>query len=81
MQEPRFKSFNYAIGMFGTSIPINMLKTYAAIYYVVNLGLTTLQLSSILFWYTFIDALDNPVYGFPSSSIFPKLTPPNQSWN
>ncbi|MBE0685601.1 MAG: MFS transporter [Anaerolineaceae bacterium] len=66
MQEPRFKSFNYAIGMFGTSIPINMLKTYAAIYYVVNLGLTTLQLSSILFWYTFIDALDNPVYGFLS---------------
>lgn len=66
MQEPRLKSFNYAIGMFGTSIPINMLKTYAAIYYVVNLGLTTLQLSSILFWYTFIDALDNPVYGFLS---------------
>ncbi|PKO05008.1 MAG: MFS transporter [Chloroflexi bacterium HGW-Chloroflexi-3] len=66
MQEPRFKSFNYAIGMFGTSIPINMLKTYAAIYYVVNLGLTTMQLSSILFWYTFIDALDNPVYGFLS---------------
>lgn len=66
MQEPRFKSFNYAIGMFGTSIPINMFKTYAAIYYVVNLGLTTLQLSSILFWYTFIDALDNPVYGFLS---------------
>ena len=66
MPEPRFKSFNYAIGMFGTSIPINMLKTYAAIYYVVNLGLTTLQLSSILFWYTFIDALDNPVYGFLS---------------
>ncbi|HSM24167.1 MAG TPA: MFS transporter [Anaerolineaceae bacterium] len=66
MEESRFKSFNYAIGMFGTSIPINMLKTYAAIYYVVNLGLTTLQLSSILFWYTFIDALDNPVYGFLS---------------
>ncbi len=66
MQEPRFKSFNYAIGMFGTSIPINMFKTYAAIFYVVNLGLTTVQLSSILFWYTFIDALDNPVYGFLS---------------
>lgn len=66
MQESRFKSFNYAIGMFGTSIPINMFKTYAAVYYVVNLGLTTVQLSSILFWYTFIDALDNPVYGFLS---------------
>lgn len=66
MQESRLKSFNYAIGMFGTSIPINMLKTYAAIYYVDGLGLTTLQLASILFVYTFIDALDNPVYGFLS---------------
>ncbi len=66
MNSPRLKSFNYAIGMFGTSIPINMLKTYAAIYYVDRLGLTTIQLSLILLVYTFIDALDNPVYGFLS---------------
>lgn len=66
MKEPRFKTFNYAVGMFGTSIPINMLKTYAAIFYVGSLGLTTLQLSSILFWYAFIDAIDNPIYGFLS---------------
>jgi GPH family glycoside/pentoside/hexuronide:cation symporter len=52
--------------MFGTSIPINMLKTYAAIYYVGGLGLTTKQLALILFIYTFIDAIDNPVYGFLS---------------
>lgn len=62
----RWKSFNYAIGMFGTSIPINMLKTYAAIYYVDRLGMTTPQLATILLVYTFIDALDNPVYGFLS---------------
>jgi len=43
-----------------------MLKTYAAIFYVDRLGLTTIQLSTILFVYTFIDALDNPVYGFLS---------------
>jgi GPH family glycoside/pentoside/hexuronide:cation symporter len=66
MPEPRLKSFNYAIGMFGTSIPINMLKTYAAIYYVGTLGLTTMQLSLMLFIYAFIDAIDNPVYGFLS---------------
>jgi glycoside/pentoside/hexuronide:cation symporter, GPH family len=66
MTESRFKSFNYAVGMFGTSIPINMLKTYAAIFYVDRLGLTTIQFSAILFVYTFIDALDNPVYGFLS---------------
>jgi GPH family glycoside/pentoside/hexuronide:cation symporter len=66
MHNPRLKSFNYAIGMFGTSIPINMLKTYAAIYYVDTLGMTTVQFSLMLLIYTFIDALDNPVYGFLS---------------
>ncbi len=66
MDNERFKSFNYAVGMFGTSIPINMLKTYAAIFYVDRLGLTTVQLATILLVYTFVDAIDNPVYGFLS---------------
>lgn len=66
MTSEKMKSFNYAIGMFGTSIPINMLKTYGAAYYVIQLGLTTAQWASILFIYTFIDAIDNPVYGFLS---------------
>jgi GPH family glycoside/pentoside/hexuronide:cation symporter len=66
MSNPRLKSFNYAVGMFGTSIPINMLKTFAAIYYVDSLGMTTVQFSLMLLIYTFIDALDNPVYGFLS---------------
>ena len=66
MSQPRVKPFNYAIGMFGTSIPINMLKTYAAIYYVDKLGMTTVQFALMLLIYTFIDAIDNPVYGFLS---------------
>lgn len=66
MSNKFLKSFNYAIGMFGTSIPINMLKTYAAIYYVDTLGMTTKQMALILLIYTFIDAIDNPVYGFLS---------------
>ena len=66
MAESKLKSFNYAVGMFGTSIPINMLKTYAAFFYVDKLGLTTAQLALILTIYAFIDALDNPVYGFLS---------------
>jgi len=66
MPNPRLKSFNYAIGMFGTSIPINMLKTYAAIYYVDSLGMTTVQFSLMLLIYTFIDAIDNLVYGYLS---------------
>lgn len=64
MSQPRLKSFNYAVGMFGTSIPINMLKTYATFFYVDSLGMTTVQFSLMLLIYTFIDVLDNPVYGF-----------------
>jgi Na+/melibiose symporter-like transporter len=60
------KSFNYAIGMFGTSIPINMLKTFAFTFYVLGLGVTTKQWAAMLLIYTFIDAIDNPVYGFLS---------------
>ncbi|MBN1919666.1 MAG: MFS transporter [Anaerolineae bacterium] len=66
MSEKRTKSFNYAIGMFGTSIPINMLKTFAFAYYVLDRGVTAQQWATILFIYTFIDALDNPIYGFLS---------------
>lgn len=66
MVESRLKSFNYAVGMFGTSIPINMLKTYAAFYYVDGLGLSSVHISLILTVYAFIDAIDNPVYGFLS---------------
>ena len=66
MSEQRAKPFNYAIGMFGTSIPINMLKTFAFTYYVLGLGVTTEQWAAMLLIYTFIDALDNPIYGFLS---------------
>ena len=66
MLSPRLKSFNYAVGMFGTSIPINMLKTYFTAFYVLKLGLTTPQLATILAVYAFIDAADNPIYGFLS---------------
>ena len=66
MKSEKMKTFNYAIGMFGTSIPINLLKTYAAIFYVDRMGLTTKNFALILFIYTFIDVIDNPVYGFLS---------------
>lgn len=66
MSQKPTKPFNYAIGMFGTSIPINMLKTFAFTFYVLGLGVTTTQWAAMLFIYTFIDALDNPIYGFLS---------------
>ena len=46
--------FRYAVGMFGTSIPINMFKTYAAAFYVIGHGVTTAQFSMVLFLYTFV---------------------------
>lgn len=60
------RPFRYAVGMFGTSIPINMFKTYAAIFYVDRLGLNTAHYALVLLIYTFVDAIDNPVYGFLS---------------
>jgi GPH family glycoside/pentoside/hexuronide:cation symporter len=66
MATARVKSFNYAIGMFGTSIPINMLKTFAFTFYVLQRGVTTTQWALMMLVYTFIDAIDNPIYGFLS---------------
>ena len=66
MSQVHAKPFNYAIGMFGTSIPINMLKTFAFTFYVLQRGVTTTQWAMMMLIYTFIDALDNPVYGFLS---------------
>jgi GPH family glycoside/pentoside/hexuronide:cation symporter len=59
-------TFNYAIGFFGMSIPINMLKTFAFTFYVLDRGVTTEQWAMMMLIYAFIDALDNPVYGFLS---------------
>ena len=58
--------FRYGFAMFGTSIPINMFKSFAAIFYVDMLGLDMKKYSLVLFIYTFVDAIDNPVYGFLS---------------
>ena len=66
MKSDKLKTFNYSIGMFGTSIPINLLKTFAFAYYVDSLGVTTGQWATIMLIYTFIDAADNLVYGYLS---------------
>lgn len=59
--------FRYGFGMFGTSIPINMFKSYASALYLTTLNLITSdQMAKIVFIYTFVDAIDNPVYGLLS---------------
>lgn len=60
--------YRYGFAMFGTSIPINMFKSFAAIYYVDSLGLDMKQYALIPFIYAFVDAIDNPIYGFLSDN-------------
>lgn len=61
------KAWRYAIGMFGTSIPINMAVASMAVYYTEVLKVITLaQIAGVLTVYAIIDAIDNPVYGYLS---------------
>lgn len=60
-------AWRYAIGMFGTSLPINMFLTYMGFYYVTELNvLTSTQIAAVLVAYAIIDAIDNPLYGYLS---------------
>jgi hypothetical protein len=54
MNKPRATTFNYAVGFFGMSIPINMLKTFAFTYYVLQKGVTTTQWALMMLIYTII---------------------------
>ena len=60
--------FRYGFAMFGTSIPTNMFKSFAAIYYVDTLGLDMQKYALIPLIYAFVDAIDTPVYGFLSDN-------------
>lgn len=66
MNGSRMKAFNYSIGFFGMSIPINMLKTFAFTFYVLERGVTTTQWATMMAIYAVIDAIDNPIYGYLS---------------
>lgn len=58
----------YGFAMFGTSLPINMFKSFAAIFYVDTLGLDMERYALVPLIYAFVDAIDNPVYGFLSDN-------------
>lgn len=60
--------YRYGLAMFGTSLPINMFKSFAAIFYVDMLGLSMERYALIPLIYAFVDAIDNPVYGFLSDN-------------
>nr|WP_306270413.1 MFS transporter [Ornithinimicrobium sp. HY1793] len=52
--------------MFGTSIPINMIKGSIVLFYVDMLGLDVRLYGIVMVAYAIIDAIDNPVLGFLS---------------
>lgn len=56
----------YAVGMFGTSLPINMFTAFMAFFYINELGMSTRAYAAVLAVYAVIDAVDNPVYGYLS---------------
>ena len=56
----------YAVGMFGTSLPINLFRTFGMYFYVSMLGLELTQWAFIMFVFAFIDAIDSPIYGYLS---------------
>lgn len=62
----RTPPWRYAIGMFGTSIPINMIKGSVLLFYVDILGLDIGFYAGVMVVYAIIDALDNPVFGYLS---------------
>ncbi|GAA4568944.1 MFS transporter [Planotetraspora kaengkrachanensis] len=61
--QERTPAWRYAIGMFGTSIPINMIKGSMILFYVDILGLDVRAYGAVMVIYAIIDALDNPVLG------------------
>ena len=64
--DARTPPWRYAIGMFGTSIPINMVKGSMILYYVDILGLDVRAYGVVMAIYAVVDAFDNPFLGYLS---------------
>lgn len=54
----------FAVGMFGSSIPINMIRASMLLYYVDLKGLDVRAYGIVMAVYAVIDAIDNPVLGY-----------------
>ncbi|MGM0384986.1 MAG: MFS transporter [Actinomycetota bacterium] len=63
MESSRTPAWRYAVGMFGMSIPINMVRGSMLLLYVDILGLDVRAYGIVMAVYAVIDAIDNPVLG------------------
>lgn len=59
----RTPPWRYALGMFGTSIPITMVKSSIVLFYVDILGMDVRAYAVVMVLYAVIDAIDNPLLG------------------
>ncbi len=66
LPRPATPPWRYAIGMFGTSIPINVIKGSMLYFYVSVLGMDAAAYAAVYTVYGIIDAIDNPVFGYLS---------------
>lgn|GEM_PF-5167793 len=64
--DQRTSAVRYSLGMFGTSIPINMFKTFAAVFYVDKLGLSAKMFATVPIICTFTDCIFILVFGYLS---------------
>lgn len=58
--------WRYGVGMFGTSIPINLIKGSMLFFYTELLGMDVAVFATVYAIYSIIDAVDNPVFGYLS---------------
>lgn len=58
--------WRYGVGMFGTSIPINLIKGSMLYFYTVLLGMDVEVFAAVYAVYSVIDAIDNPIFGYLS---------------
>lgn len=62
----RTPPWRYALGMFGMSLPINLIRGSILLFYVDILGLDVRAYGIVMAVYATIDAIDNPVLGWLS---------------
>lgn len=56
-------AWRYSIGMFGMSLPINMVRSSMALYWIDIKGLNTAAYAIVMAVYGVLDAIDNPILG------------------
>lgn len=63
MGTTRMPVWRYAVGMFGMSIPLNMVRGSMLLFYVDILGLDVRAFGLVMSVYAVVDAVDNPILG------------------